>query len=171
MSYADYSPLIRGLTWDGTSGLLVQYSENQIENAQIIELSSGLSLSDALSVLRPVFANLNGKFPAALNVAGAGAYLLGSRLNKLGKLQDSDTQIRRAAGMVAVVTGGAQGFGETLVRGLFSEGAVVAIADMNFDGAQSLAASLNTEAGEERAFACRVNVADEVSVCRLLVDR
>lgn len=65
---------------------------------------------------------------------------------------------------VALVTGGAQGFGEEIVRGLINQGAVVCIADLNIEGAEKLASALNTEQGKEVAFAVKVNVADEESV-------
>ncbi len=67
-------------------------------------------------------------------------------------------------GRIACVTGGAQGFGEEIVRGLASSGAYVFIADMNFEGARRLAGTLNAEQGREVAAAIAVNVADEASV-------
>ena len=66
------------------------------------------------------------------------------------------------AGRVALVTGGAQGFGEEIVRGLVSSGAVVYIADLNLEGAERLAGELG-----EAAHAVKVNVADEASVSEL----
>lgn len=63
------------------------------------------------------------------------------------------------AGRVALVTGGAQGFGEEIVRSLHASGAWVFIADLNIDGASALAAELG-----ERATAVQCNVADETSV-------
>ncbi|SDL24081.1 SDR family NAD(P)-dependent oxidoreductase [Tessaracoccus oleiagri] len=72
------------------------------------------------------------------------------------------------AGRVALVTGGAQGFGEEIVRALHASGAWVYIADLNTDGATALADELG-----ERATAVAVNVADEDSVAamaRVVVD-
>lgn len=63
------------------------------------------------------------------------------------------------AGRVALVTGGAQGFGEEIVRALHASGAWVFIADLNLAGATALAEELG-----ERATAVEVNVADEASV-------
>lgn len=75
------------------------------------------------------------------------------------------------AGKVAVVTGGAQGFGEEIVRGLAASGAYVFIADMNLDGATKLAHAINAEHQIHRAknlpgsvFPIAVNVTDEASV-------
>ncbi|MCL2479443.1 MAG: SDR family NAD(P)-dependent oxidoreductase [Treponema sp.] len=65
---------------------------------------------------------------------------------------------------VAVVTGGAQGFGEEIVRGLVSAGALVFIADLNMVGAARLADILNKEYSKTVAFPVEVNVADEASV-------
>ena len=70
-------------------------------------------------------------------------------------------------GRVAVVTGGAQGFGERLVRGLVDNGALVFIADLNREGADALAAELNGAYGP----VCRgatVDVSEEESVITLM---
>jgi len=64
---------------------------------------------------------------------------------------------------IALVTGGAQGFGEEIVRGLVSSGALVFIADVNVAGAEKLATSLNAEAKRTVALAVSGNVADEAS--------
>ncbi|GHV79865.1 hypothetical protein AGMMS49944_16560 [Spirochaetia bacterium] len=65
---------------------------------------------------------------------------------------------------VVLVTGGAQGFGEEIVRGLAASGALVFIADLNLAGAEKLAAALNTAEKRIAAVAVPVNVSDEASV-------
>ena len=65
---------------------------------------------------------------------------------------------------VALVTGGAQGFGEEIVRGLAFSGAIVYIADLNIAGAEKLAAELNSAAGKTIAIPVASNVSDEASV-------
>jgi len=70
-------------------------------------------------------------------------------------------------GRVALVTGGAQGFGEEIVRGLASSGALVFIADLNIAGAEKLAFSLNAEAEKTVAVPVSVNVSDEASVAAM----
>jgi sorbitol-6-phosphate 2-dehydrogenase len=70
-------------------------------------------------------------------------------------------------GKVALVTGGAQGFGEQIVRGLIREGAYVYIADMNMKGAEALAADINRQSVKPAAWAVEVNVADEESVKKM----
>lgn len=66
------------------------------------------------------------------------------------------------AGRIALVTGGAQGFGEEIVRGLHASGAWVFIADLNLEKAAELAGELG-----DRATALACNVADEESVAAL----
>ncbi|MCE5256963.1 MAG: SDR family oxidoreductase [Spirochaetaceae bacterium] len=68
------------------------------------------------------------------------------------------------AGKVALVTGGAQGIGGEIVRGLAASGATVFIADLNYEGARELSDVLN--AGEPRSttYPVAVNVMDEKSV-------
>lgn len=63
----------------------------------------------------------------------------------------------RLQGKTAIVTGGASGFGAGIVRKFLAEGAQVMIADLNGDGAQSLADELG-------ALACTVDVSDAASV-------
>jgi len=65
---------------------------------------------------------------------------------------------------IALVTGGAQGIGEEIVRNLAAAGALVFIADLNLDGAQRLADTINAEEGRAAAGAIKVNVCDETSV-------
>ena len=66
-------------------------------------------------------------------------------------------------GKLAIVTGSAQGFGKGIAEALYREGACVAIADLNEPLAQAVAASLG-----ERAFAVKVNVAEEESVAAMI---
>jgi sorbitol-6-phosphate 2-dehydrogenase len=76
----------------------------------------------------------------------------------------------RAATMqnrICLVTGGAQGFGEEIARGLCDGGAVVFIADLNLKGAEALAERLNGEQGRQAAFALEADVGDEDSVASL----
>ena len=54
----------------------------------------------------------------------------------------------RLAGKVAIVTGGASGFGEGIVRKFAAEGARVLIADINGEGAERLARELGQKAGQ-----------------------
>lgn len=68
---------------------------------------------------------------------------------------------------IALVTGGAQGFGEEIVRGLVQSGALVYIADVNLPGAEGLAAALNTAMGSTVAIPVLSNVADEESVAAM----
>lgn len=68
----------------------------------------------------------------------------------MGQLQDK----------VAIVTGGAAGFGEAIVRHYVAQGARVLIADLQADLARQLAAEL----GAERAAAVGCDVADGASV-------
>lgn len=65
---------------------------------------------------------------------------------------------------IALVTGGAQGFGEEIVRGLASSGALVFVADLNRQGAEALAGRINAAEKRTAAIPVGVNVADEGSV-------
>ena len=68
----------------------------------------------------------------------------------------------RLEGKTALVTGGASGFGTGIVRKFLTEGARVAIADINADAAQDLASELG-----DQAFAVTVDVSSNDSVCAM----
>lgn len=72
---------------------------------------------------------------------------------------------KRLAGKIAVVTGGAQGFGKGIADAMYAEGAYIAIADMNYEGAK-------TAAEEYGAAGCAIaaNVTDEASV-KSMIDK
>ena len=76
----------------------------------------------------------------------------------------------RLYGKVAVVTGGAQGFGFGIAQELAAEDAIVAIADMNLEGATKAAEKLCEQFGANKAFALEVNISSEESVAKMFKD-
>jgi len=68
---------------------------------------------------------------------------------------------------IALVTGGVQGFGEEIVRGLTSSGAIVYIADINYEDAQHLAGKINVKEHRTLAIAVQVDVSNEQSVKKM----
>lgn len=70
----------------------------------------------------------------------------------------------RLSGKVAVVTGGAQGFGYGIAEEMYKEGASIVVADMNEETGKAAAAKLG-----ERAVFSFVNVTDEESIKNLCV--
>ncbi|GAB6276837.1 MAG: hypothetical protein SAMD01599839_13770 [Rectinema sp.] len=69
-------------------------------------------------------------------------------------------------GKIAFVTGGAQGFGAEIARGLAQSGAAVWIADINLPAARSFAQKLAAETDSPAVFAVDVDVSSETSVQR-----
>lgn len=70
----------------------------------------------------------------------------------------------RLGGKIAVVTGGAQGFGLGIAKELYQEGALVVLADINEELARASAAQLG-----ERAVGIRVDVSSPESVEELVI--
>ncbi|HWH05597.1 MAG TPA: SDR family NAD(P)-dependent oxidoreductase, partial [Gaiellaceae bacterium] len=68
--------------------------------------------------------------------------------------------MRRFEGRVAVVTGGAHGIGRASALRLASEGAAVAVVDLNREGAEETAALVD---GDAAAFVCDVSDPDAVA--------
>ncbi|MCL2276647.1 MAG: SDR family oxidoreductase [Treponema sp.] len=65
---------------------------------------------------------------------------------------------------IALVTGGAQGIGEEIVRNLAACGAFVFIADLNLDGAKKLSKEINLKEDRTASAPLQVNVSNEESV-------
>lgn len=74
----------------------------------------------------------------------------------------------RLKGKVAVVTGAAQGFGLEIAQGLAAEGAHVALADVNRQGAAAAAEELRRAHGIGRAIGLPVDVTDGASVAECI---
>jgi len=71
---------------------------------------------------------------------------------------------------IAVVTGGAQGFGESIARELVKSGCFVFIADINIEGACKLAEELNIEYKRTMALPIKVDVTDENFVTEMMYE-
>ena len=115
-----------------------------------------------------------GRLPAAVRVPGYGSFFAASTYDGACKLRDAGSaaafepsapagRADTVRGRIALVTGGAQGFGAEIARGLADEGAFVVVADINGDGARAFADELNRD-GAVRAMAVAVDVSDEDSV-------
>jgi sorbitol-6-phosphate 2-dehydrogenase len=133
------------------------------------ESEIGLQASDALAALKAD----DGSLPAAVTVPGFGSFFAGITWEAADKVRRgvSSTLERQilplrgdpVRGRIALVTGGAQGFGAEIARGLVDAGSFVIIADINADGAQAFADKLNAD-GPKMAAAVAVDVSDEESV-------
>ena len=66
----------------------------------------------------------------------------------------------------AIVTGAAQGIGESIALEFAGEGAQVAVADINFEGAKAVAARAESNGGE--AMAIEVDVTQEASIVSMV---
>ena len=154
MTNLEISSLLRGLSFDGEKGDIVVFKE-QIENAELTCSADALATEFKPGV-------------CSVNVEGVGGFLLGEdyddALNGTSTVAKVTGRAAVVNNKVCVVTGGAQGFGEGIVRELIKNGAIVFIADMNVDGAKVLATELNEDAGRTVAFGVGVNVTDEASV-------
>ncbi len=70
--------------------------------------------------------------------------------------------MKKLEGKVALITGGARGIGKKIAQRFISEGANIAVCDVNPDEAQSTAAELSSDGCDVRAY--MMNVADEANV-------
>lgn len=75
-----------------------------------------------------------------------------------------DAPAGRASGKIAIVTGGAQGFGFEIATDLAKQGAYVALADINAEGVKSASEKINAACGRAAAVGVTMNVADLDSI-------
>ena len=156
MKAEEFAPVIRGVTYNGSFGAVAVFEG---ENGSAPNTGSGISISkpsdpadaaDMLSEALAGFRKSGGDLPETVEIEGTGVFRLS------------------APARVAVVTGGAQGFGAGIVRELAAKGCRVFIADMNIKGAEAFAAELNSEYGDGTAESAEVNVSEEASVARMI---
>ena len=74
----------------------------------------------------------------------------------------------RLKNKVAIVTGGASGFGEGIVKRFAKEGAQVLVADINIEGAEKVASEINNEGGNAIAFGVDVSDSEQT---KEMIDR
>ena len=72
----------------------------------------------------------------------------------------------RLKNKVAIVTGGASGFGEGIARRFSKEGAQVVVADINLEGAEKVASEINKDGGNAIAFG--VDVSDSTQTKEMM---
>lgn len=158
MKTFETAPLLRGLSFDGEKGDIVVFRE-ALEQPELT-----CSTKELATAFKPGM--------RSVMVEGVGGFLLGEDYDDAVNGTSNARKVTGRAGVinnkVCVVTGGAQGFGEGIVRSLIAEGALVFIADMNVDGARKLAEELNAEARRTVAFGVAVNVTDEASVQKMV---
>lgn len=180
-SLYDIASIIRGYFFDGESSIVVLSRE--IDKGDLILDKKILTLSDedkATYIKERIdsFAKEHNAYPSTIAIAECEiGYSLGTSydaaykkepFNRIvgykGSSRRKDIMIHK----ISVVTGGAQGFGAGIVKGLIEEGGFVYIADMNSDGALSFANQLNEEYGKTVAHSLFVNVTDEDSVEQMI---
>lgn len=148
-------------------------------------------------ILCPAFdsyVDSHGRFPDTAVLKGVGSYLIGESYDSAvrgnphtgGEADKSEVPLvddakssdfgtgrnSRASfgikGKISVVTGGAQGFGEGLVRHLAYEGSLVFVADRNITGAEKVANAINYNLGYTAAIAVGCDVTNELSVQKMI---
>ncbi len=145
------APALRTLLSTDTAKINLRFSTEDIEAGKLLSLEENLT-DEALTEKVKSFVAANGT-PEGIAVKGLGSYLV-----------TPNTKTGRLAGKVAIVTGGAQGFGKGIAESMNAEGAYIVIADMNYDGAVATASEL------EGAIAVKANVSDEESVAAMYRD-
>jgi NAD(P)-dependent dehydrogenase (short-subunit alcohol dehydrogenase family) len=159
-----------------TSGFAISASLLGQPDVEVYTMTENLSVarhvSNAVSI--PVVADTDTGYGNAINVMrGAEALSTYEPISELEKFRIEywdleEAKLRRMpkpkalAGQIALVTGGASGIGRAIVQRYFDEGACVAIADRDLEGAKSLIEQMG---GSERLLAVGVDVTleDQVS--------
>ena len=145
------APIFRILS--GNDGIypLVIYSEESAESAAELDIASDCSDQQLIDVI----AEAVKKGEKAISVKCTGTFTV---------VKPDSNATGRAKGKIAVVTGAAQGFGLEIAQDLASQGACVALADINKEAAQTEAQVLCDKYGANAAIALAMNVTDLDSI-------
>ena len=174
-------PVIRGMTFDGETALVVSLIEEGTPELVLPVPATDQDMREVVGAWTHTyraFCSKAKRYPHAIGLAGE-SWMLGlgvdldeakqaSGVTKDPAIAGSSRRADIMKRKISLVTGGAQGFGEGIVRGLVDEGGFVYIADMNISGAQALAQALNDDAGRTVAKGLFVNVTDEQSVAQMM---
>jgi sorbitol-6-phosphate 2-dehydrogenase len=131
------------------------------DDADTIYVEKGADLQSATID----YINENNSVPVAVALEGIGVFRY--REPPYHEPPSNRAAAGSMSGKVVIVTGGAQGFGEGLVRGFAALGANVVVADLNLKGAEDLAVRVASASGSE-VIGVRVDVADEDSVSEMV---
>lgn len=146
---------LRGSLKNNGKTAFVRYKGNLTgkENAVFENLEEAAAYENSAAIFTELWHNA-GEFTVGIKDSGSftvsGSY--------------DDTAENSSPSGVAVVTGGAQGFGAGLVEALVRKGYLVYAADINLIAALDFAEKQNSRAGYTAVVGIKVNVADEVSV-------
>ncbi|MCK5736903.1 MAG: SDR family NAD(P)-dependent oxidoreductase [Spirochaetaceae bacterium] len=190
MDRLTFIPILRGAFMEALGGPVIILSEAD-DSSDLTDLKINLKGADSPEVYdsaartaeaeaaQAIVSGLtalkasDGSLPAALRVPGFGSFFAGAdwaaadsaRKGNVKRLSPFPPARRGdpAKGRIALVTGGAQGFGAEIARGLVSAGAFVIVADINAEGAQAFADELNA-GGVKCASSVAVDVSNEDSV-------
>ena len=176
------APLLRGLTFNGSHGRIVKFTTTtEIKKSKVLVIPSeiksevsDLEIKDILVSNLNDYVEANGSYPSAVVLDGVGSFSIEESFNFQKQADSVSLSVPGSLlsavvkGKISVVTGGAQGFGEGLVRQLTDAGSIVYIADMNLEGAENLAKDINSTLERTNAFAVEVNVTDEESVKKMV---
>ncbi len=154
------APLIRGLTYNGETGATVTFSPERKSGPGVLSVKDAEAFFENPGTAYSEYLLVNKNIPEAVSVEGLGSFAVSTALR--------DGWPSVLAGKIAVVTGGAQGFGAGIVEQLVKKDIFVFVADMNLKGAQEFAAQTNKSIGRECCDAVEVNVADEASVEQMM---
>ncbi len=165
------APIVRGMSSDGETPLIVTFLETNKAELTLVAQEVNATTIEKWRNQFNTFLKEKQRYPKSVKVDGEGWSLGVGRTLEEARMARGAPLTKRVVtrgdvmrGKVALVTGGAQGFGAGIVRGLIGEGGIAYIADMNFEGAKELANQLNRDAGREGAIPLFVNVTDEASV-------
>ena len=174
---------LRTLQSEAPGGRLENVASIELPEAVVqTETTEPLSADTLEQLARALRDQATDRVPQLMEVSAVGDFVIGRSIDELDRIAGSeragdDSEVdaaarqdsaaarqSRFAGKLAVVTGGAQGFGAEIARMLCAVGATVVLADLNADGAAAAAQDLNAQSGRRAAFSCAVDVSDEASV-------
>jgi rhamnose utilization protein RhaD (predicted bifunctional aldolase and dehydrogenase)/NAD(P)-dependent dehydrogenase (short-subunit alcohol dehydrogenase family) len=85
------------------------------------------------------------------------------------KVSGAGSQSNRLNGRIAIVTGGAQGFGAGIAEELYARNMNVVVADLNEENGKKFVEKLNMVKGSAKAYFVKTDVSDPVSVKDLMI--
>ncbi len=169
-------PAVRMMLSSESLKTVKYFAEGELpEQAKALETLTVENSDSLLTELSEKIKNA-GKAVQVISIKGFGSLLVADYPSEIAKISAGQTAGKcekdngRVEQRIAIVTGGAQGFGAGIVEHLMQNRANVVIADLNAEKGQEFANELNAERRNNKALFVKVDVADSASVENLVTE-
>jgi len=160
-------PAVRMIISEGNHPCILNFTEDLKPQNDSVTVDHDGSVTEIIASCKSSieqYRQEHSKLPEFLSIPGIGQIEIGPVTDLLPGADTTGVRNK-----IAIVTGGAQGYGGGISEALFKEGANIIIADINENAGKKKADSLNIQKSSNRALFVRTDVSESGSVQNLVL--